>query len=168
VIHKKRPVQRLKPLAPQDDAQGFSLIEATVALTTLGICLAYAMPLFLYSKINNIKSEVRTGALMVSQQIFDDVRGLPFAVIPRGPNFPGVSTAIATNGAVNPPLSDTTIPKQRYTVMGRNYTARVFYCETPPGTQTECDDNYKVFRVEVKDKNNQVVYEMDAGFTNFR
>jgi type II secretory pathway pseudopilin PulG len=58
--------------------EGFSLIETAIALTTLGVCLAYAMPLFLYAKINNAKSEIRTGALIVSQRVFDDIRSKPF------------------------------------------------------------------------------------------
>jgi Tfp pilus assembly protein PilV len=62
----------------KDTPQGFSLIETAIALTTLGVCLAYAMPLFLYAKINNSKSEIRTGALIVSQRIFDDIRSKPF------------------------------------------------------------------------------------------
>ena len=49
---------------PQPSEQGFSLIETVIALTTLGICLAYAMPLFLYAKVNNSKSEIRTGAVI--------------------------------------------------------------------------------------------------------
>ena len=57
--------------------QGFSLIETVIALTTLGICLAYAMPLFLYAKINNTKSDIRTGALIVSQRVFDNIRSRP-------------------------------------------------------------------------------------------
>jgi type II secretory pathway pseudopilin PulG len=157
----------------QTNPEGFSLIEATIALTTLGICLAYAMPLFLYSKMNNVKSEIRTGALMASQQIFDDIRGLPFQNIPKtatDPNGPGGSrsTVINPNGTIAAGTTSETIPKNRYTIMGRDYTARVFYCETVLGTPTECNDNYKKFRVEIKDKNNRVVYDMEAGFTNFQ
>jgi type II secretory pathway pseudopilin PulG len=53
---------------------GFTLIETAAALTTLGICVAYAMPLFLYAKLNNAKTESRTGALMVAQRVFDKIR----------------------------------------------------------------------------------------------
>ncbi len=63
----------------KDNDLGFSLIETAIALTTLGVCLAYAMPLFLYAKINNSKSEIRTGALIVSQRVFDDIRSRPFS-----------------------------------------------------------------------------------------
>jgi prepilin-type N-terminal cleavage/methylation domain-containing protein len=62
--------------------QGFSLIETMIALTTLGVCLAYAMPLFLYAKINNSKSEVRAGALFVAQRVFDNIRSKPVSSMP--------------------------------------------------------------------------------------
>jgi type II secretory pathway pseudopilin PulG len=154
----------------QTTNEGFSLIEATIALTTLGICLAYAMPLFLYSKLNNIKSEVRTGALMASQQIFDDIRGLPFQNIPKTATNTSApqSTIINSNGTIASAATEDTIPKNKYTIMGRNYTAKVFYCETAMNDENECNDNYKKFRVEIKDKNNKVVYDMEAGFTNFQ
>jgi Tfp pilus assembly protein PilV len=162
-----------KIIQKQNTTEGFSLIEATIALTTLGICLAYAMPLFLYSKLNNIKSEVRTGALMASQQIFDDIRGLPFQNIPKTPTNPTAphSTVISSAGVVVATATQDTIPKNKYTVMGRDYTAKVYYCEADiarPTEPTECNDNYKKFRVEVKDKNDKVVYDMEAGFTNFQ
>ncbi|MFA9202140.1 MAG: hypothetical protein ACEQSC_01145, partial [Candidatus Nanopelagicaceae bacterium] len=130
-------------------AEGFSLIEATIALTTLGITLAYAMPLFLYSKLNNIKSEVRTGALMVSQQIFDDLRGVPFKNIPGTerasdptlpPDPPPRYTILGADGKeTNTGATANTIPKNSYTVANRSYTARVFYCEAAPTVANECD-----------------------------
>jgi prepilin-type N-terminal cleavage/methylation domain-containing protein len=67
--------------------QGFSLIETMIALTTLGVCLAYAMPLFLYAKINNSKSDIRTGALIVSQRIFDNIRSRPMSSMPITDGF---------------------------------------------------------------------------------
>lgn len=72
---------------PQPLEQGFSLIETVIALTTLGVCLAYAMPLFLYAKINNSKSEIRTGALIVSQRVFDNIRSKSFASMPLTDGF---------------------------------------------------------------------------------
>ena len=62
--------------------QGFSLVETVIALTTLGVCLAYAMPLFLSAKVNNSKSEIRTGALIVSQRVFDNIRSKSITTIP--------------------------------------------------------------------------------------
>jgi type II secretory pathway pseudopilin PulG len=150
-----------KKSAKSSTETGFSLVESTIALTTLGICLAYAMPLFLYSKINNVKSEVRTGALMVSQKIFDDMRGLPFDNIKPT----SVTAPLNPDGSTAASRGLTTIPQNEYNVMNRTYTANVFHCEVA----TDCDANYRTFRVEVIDKrNDQVVYEMEGGITNFR
>jgi prepilin-type N-terminal cleavage/methylation domain-containing protein len=78
--------------------QGFSLIETMIALTTLGVCLAYAMPLFLYAKINNSKSEVRAGALFVAQRIFDDIRSKKVSSMPLTDG----KTSSNLNGCENP------------------------------------------------------------------
>ena len=92
---------------PQPSEQGFSLVETMIALTTLGVCLAYAMPLFLYAKINNSKSEIRTGALIVSQRVFDNIRSKSFASMPltdgfNNDNLSGCSFAITAGaGRIN-------------------------------------------------------------------
>jgi type II secretory pathway pseudopilin PulG len=124
--------------------QGFSILEAAIALTTLGVTLAYAMPLFLYSKMNNAKSEVRTGALMVAQRVLDDVRSTPF------PNIPSTAN---TNVAATTDVS----------ALGRTYIARKIHCRTAD----PCTANYKTLRVQVN-YNGGTIYEMDAGFTNFQ
>jgi type II secretory pathway pseudopilin PulG len=71
-ILKKYRAKAIKQKPRSND--GFTLIETATALTTLGICFAYAMPLFLYAKLNNAKTESRTGALMVAQRVFDKIR----------------------------------------------------------------------------------------------
>jgi type II secretory pathway pseudopilin PulG len=126
--------------------QGFSILESAIALTTLGVTLAYAMPLFLYSKMNNSKSEVRTGAMMVAQRILDKTRGTPFTQIP-------VTGSVALVDVTTADLN----------AMGRAYSATTYHCETA----SDCSDNYKTLRVEIK-QNGSTIYEMDAGFTNFR
>lgn len=54
--------------------QGFSLVEAIAALLILTISFAIAGPLFLAQTKSNIKNEIRTGAVSVSQQILDNLR----------------------------------------------------------------------------------------------
>jgi Tfp pilus assembly protein PilV len=135
--------------------QGFSILEAAIALTTLGITLAYAMPLFLYSKMNNSKSEVRTGAMMVAQRILDKNRGTPF------PEICTIGTVNLSATAADDCTAETA--KADLVAMGRTYTATTYHCETA----ADCSDNYKTLRVEVK-QNGSTIYEMDAGFTNFR
>jgi type II secretory pathway pseudopilin PulG len=141
--------------------RGFGLLEASIALTTLGITLAYAMPLFLYSKMNNSKSEVRTGAMMVAQRILDTTRGTPFVDIPQ--TLQTVTYWEQTKPS--PPLGSVLADLK---AMGKDFTATTYHCEIiAPATVSECDANYKTLRVEVK-RNGSSIYEMSAGFTNFR
>jgi prepilin-type N-terminal cleavage/methylation domain-containing protein len=166
--------------------QGFSLIETMIALTTLGICLAYAMPLFLYAKINNSKSEVRTGALIVSQRVFDKIRSKPFSELPLtdGEARERSSTNIdLTNPAA---LNDPLVTK----AMGRQYQAKVTYCGgltgspavpavppppavpvTPavpavPADPTVCNTTNRKFKVEVS-FNGSKVYDLEGTYTDF-
>jgi Tfp pilus assembly protein PilV len=141
--------------------QGFSILEAAIALTTLGVTLAYAMPLFLYSKMNNSKSEVRTGAMMVAQRVLDKTRGTPFANICTTGRV--VLSSTATTDTCATVATGSSTAQSDLTAMGRTYTATTYHCETA----ADCSDNYKTLRVEIK-QNGSTIYEMDAGFTNFR
>lgn len=150
--------------------QGFGILEASIALTTLGITLAYAMPLFLYSKMNNSKSEIRTGGMMVAQRILDKTRGTPFAAICST----GTVNLRTTNPPTTPPAdtcqSGATVGsiEADLKAMGRTYTAETFHCEIiSPATTSDCSTNYKTLRVLVQ-QNGAKIYEMSAGFTNFR
>jgi prepilin-type N-terminal cleavage/methylation domain-containing protein len=122
--------------------QGFSLIETVIALVTLGICFAYAMPLFLYAKINNSKSEIRTGALIVSQRVFDNIRSQKTSDLPFNDGAARESTSQNTDGK-NPFLRPTdavlladpnlslpaNAPLKLLTyAMGRQYQTKVTYC----------------------------------------
>jgi prepilin-type N-terminal cleavage/methylation domain-containing protein len=140
--------------------QGFSLVETMIALTTLGICLAYAMPLFLYAKINNSKSEIRTGALIVSQRVFDDIRSRRISTLPTDSAAPEIKTKDTTsNGA-----SDQLIVK----AMGRNYQSKVTFCEVA----ADCSTKYRKFKVEIfyngtTSEPTAKVYDLEGTFTEF-
>ncbi|NJN72785.1 MAG: type II secretion system protein [Limnothrix sp. RL_2_0] len=69
----KKSIKRTKYSAEFQE-QGFSLVEAIGALLILTITFAIAGPLFLTQTKSNIKNEIRTGAVSVSQQILDDLR----------------------------------------------------------------------------------------------
>jgi prepilin-type N-terminal cleavage/methylation domain-containing protein len=165
----------LAKLQPSD--RGFSLIETMIALTTLGVCLAYAMPLFLYAKINNSKSEIRTGALIVSQRVFDNIRSKSFKSMPQTDGSVG-STAVAASGT-NPaiPANPETIPasltspttaEQLITkAMGRQYQTKVIYCEGLTSDATICTDKYRKFKVEVS-YNGSKVYDLEGNYTEFQ
>jgi type II secretory pathway pseudopilin PulG len=87
---------------------GFTLIETATALTTLGICFAYAMPLFLYAKLNNAKTESRTGALMIAQRVFDKVRSQKITDIPITNNATANKSGCKLD-AGDPNKTDTTL-----------------------------------------------------------
>lgn len=181
----KLKLERLININKKSDL-GFSLIETAIALTTLGVCLAYAMPLFLYAKMNNSKSEIRTGALIVSQRIFDDIRSKSFqsmpltdgrigspevAEVPAVPPNPG-TPKISANPEIkpNPANSDPDIRKQEElltTAMGRPYQTKVIYCEDYNTDPTVCNDNYRKFKVEVS-FNGAKVYDLEGTYTNFQ
>ncbi|WP_099239163.1 type IV pilus modification PilV family protein [Synechococcus sp. BDU 130192] len=55
-------------------SKGFSLIEAMAALAVFTIIFAVSAPLFFTQQKSNIDSEVRTGAVSLSQQILDTIR----------------------------------------------------------------------------------------------
>jgi Tfp pilus assembly protein PilV len=156
----------------KDSEQGFSLIETAIALTTLGVCLAYAMPLFLYAKMNNSKSEIRTGALIVSQRIFDDIRSKSFQSMPLTDGKIG-SPAVAAYGgnpaiSANPELKPITeADKLLTTAMGRPYQTKVIYCEDYSTDSTVCNDNSRKFKVEVS-FNGSKVYDLEGTYTNFQ
>lgn len=129
---------------------GFSLLETAVALTTLAICLAYAMPLFLYAKINNSKSEIRTGALIVSQRVFDDIRSRQIRDLPQNPLLPEIKTRTSNGNADRPII----------TAMGREYESKVTYCQVP----ADCGAKYRKFKLEVS-HNGSKVYDLEANYT---
>ncbi len=130
------------------------MIETVIALTTLGICLAYAMPLFLYAKINNSKSEIRTGALIIAQRVFDDIRSRPIDALPTDPSLTEVKNSITHPLFVK--------------AMGRNYQSKVTYCQVA----TDCNaDNYRKFKVEIfynGTTDESKVYDLEGTFTEFK
>lgn len=180
---KLNPIKIILFNKHQSSEQGFSLIETVIALTTLGVCLAYAMPLFLYAKINNSKSEIRTGALIVSQRVFDNIRSKSFKSMPQsdgaisGGNaaIPAVA-AYGTTPAVpaipaNPetiPATATATPAEELITkaMGRQYQIKVIYCEGLTSDATICSEKYRKFKVEVS-YNGSKVYDLEGNYTEF-
>ena len=157
--------------------EGFSLVETMIALTTLGVCLAYAMPLFLYAKINNSKSDVRTGALIVTQRVFDDIRSRPFISTPVSPSDLPYTDGVANPSATNPEIKPSTTSINSNTVtpadktltyaLGRQYQAKVIYCEGLAADTTVCSDKYRKFKVEIN-YNGSKVYALEGTFTDFK
>jgi prepilin-type N-terminal cleavage/methylation domain-containing protein len=149
-LYQAKFLQQLK-----SSEQGFSLVETMIALTTLGVCLAYAMPLFLYAKVNNAKSEIRTGALIVSQRVFDDIRSRRVSTLPTDSAAPEIKTS----------TTDPLIVK----AMGRNYQSKVTFCEVA----ADCSSTkYRKFKVEIfyngtTSEPRAKVYDLEGTFTEF-
>jgi prepilin-type N-terminal cleavage/methylation domain-containing protein len=148
--------------------QGFSLIETVIALTTLGICLAYAMPLFLYAKINNSKSDIRTGALIVAQRTFDKIRSRPIADMPDNDGVASPSTGTNPNPVSQPANinAPTDAEKLLTKAMGRQYQTKVIYCEGVSAEATVCSSKHRKFKVEVS-YNGSKVYDLEGTYTAF-
>jgi Tfp pilus assembly protein PilV len=168
MLHKKN--NRLSSESSRDRDEGFSLIEAAIALVTLAICLAYAMPMFLYAKINNSKSEIRTGALIVAQRLFDNIRSKSITSLPSNDGKNSTSTtnpiSVPTDAQVAAP---TTIPASDKLItyaMGRQYQTTVTYCEDVNTNTNVCNDQYRKFKVEVK-YNGTKVYDLEGTYTSF-
>jgi prepilin-type N-terminal cleavage/methylation domain-containing protein len=158
---------------PKASDQGFSLLETMIALTTLGICLAYAMPLFLYAKINNSKSQIRTGALIVAQRTFDNIRQQSMTTLPSSNGSLTTATATTTNPVLLPADITATISPQDELLtkaMGRQYQTRITYCENNTTTNIVCGNSYRQFKVEVfyNDINRtNPVYDLQGTYTDF-
>jgi type II secretory pathway pseudopilin PulG len=148
--------------------QGFSLLETVIALTTLGICLAYAMPLFLYAKINNSKSDIRTGALIVAQRTFDKIRSRPISSMPINDGVGSPATGTNPNPVSQPVnVNSPTQSEELLTkAMGRQYETQITYCEGKNTDTTVCSDKYRKFKVEVKYRGSKV-YDLEGTYTAF-
>ena len=144
---------------------GFSLLETAIALTTLGICLAYAMPLFLYAKINNSKSDIQTGALIVAQRVFDNVRSQSITNLPSNDGY-------ASPSAINPvskPASMGAITPQEELLtkaMGRQYQTKITYCQGNTVANPVCGAKYRQFKVQVSYGGSNV-YDLQGTYTEF-
>ncbi len=153
-----------------ESEQGFSLIETTIALTTLGVCLAYAMPLFLYAKVNNSKSEIRTGALIVSQRVFDDIRSKSISSLPQNDGNSSPNTSNPVFKPTDAQIAANTIPEADQLItqaMGRQYQTKVTYCGGVTSVPTICNTNNRKFKVEVS-FNGSKVYDLEGTYTDFK
>jgi prepilin-type N-terminal cleavage/methylation domain-containing protein len=149
----------------QNSEKGFTLIETTIALLVLGMCLMFAMPLILYAQVGNNRNEIRNGALVVSQRVFDDIRSQNLSSLPLSDgNIP-----TATN-PVNLPV-DSTHPMNEEAaitkVLGRQYQTKITYCPDITTDPTVCSIEHRSFKVEVS-YNDSKVYDLEGTYTSFK
>jgi hypothetical protein len=116
------------------------------------------MPLFLYAKVNNSRSEIRTGALIVAQRVFDNVRSQPITTLPSNDGVVSPSTGV---NPVTLPITTTT------TAMGRPYQATITYCQNNTTANPPiCGTSYRQFQVQISYRGNNV-YDLQGTYTQF-
>jgi prepilin-type N-terminal cleavage/methylation domain-containing protein len=156
------------------EANGFSLVEVSAAMVIFGVTMAFAMPIILQSRISSMKDQAKTGAMIVAQQVFDEIRGRNFASLPTTdqtviPGGPAITLATATHMATPIQLST-----DKASALGRKYKVAIRFCAPiAPATTTECSDGYRNFTITVRDpkgdqtKDSSILYEVNANLTNF-
>jgi hypothetical protein len=145
-----------------DKDAGFSLIESAVALTTLGVCLAYSMPMFMYARLNNTRSEVNTGASLAAERTFDYFKSLPLKDVPTlsslGLNNAASRTVYLCDKISGSDVSLASVDDTTAGCTGAVHTAPIvesmgnFYFVSAQFCETGmlCNENARTFRVEVR------------------
>jgi prepilin-type N-terminal cleavage/methylation domain-containing protein len=144
---------------------GFTLIETTIALLVLGMCLMFAMPLILYAQVGNHRNEIRNGALVVAERVFDDIRSQNLSTLP----ITDGNVSSATN-PVNLPADITHVSSEEAAiskVLGRQYQSRIIYCPDITSDPTVCSTEHRSFKVEVS-YNGSKVYDLEGTYTSFK
>lgn len=121
-------------------SSGFSLIEAIIAVSLLGIALAAIVPSFVsYAGVNR-DSEIKTQALAVAQEVFDELRW--------------------TGTFSNWPASGTLRQISRE---GRTFDAVITWCTSELEL---CDTNIRHVQVEVR-FNDRTYFTAQTAYTQF-
>ena len=89
----------IKTLLPKQIEAGFSLIEATTALVIISVTFGFALPIFISQRVQNINSEIRTGAIAISQQILDAMRTENLSQLHSAGFYP-INSQLSSQGAV--------------------------------------------------------------------
>jgi prepilin-type N-terminal cleavage/methylation domain-containing protein len=113
--------------------QGFSLIEALVALVIFGVVIGTMLPLFGAYKVTTLKNDTRLGAAAVAQRIMDRLRRATISTLPSS----GTVAAMPTS------LGGQDLSALSY--KGKVYQAKITYCNP----NTNCDSQYSR-RITVK------------------
>lgn len=127
--------------------QGFTLFETMVALVVFLIIFGVMMPLFTSRSLSTIKNEVQTGAVAVSQQIFDRLRQTDVATMP------------STGSYTTFPSGDS-LPSS---ALGKTYSATITYC----ATSSLCSASARHITVQVS-QNGQAIYTVETVYTRLQ
>ena len=124
------------------------------------------MPLFLYAKINNSKSDIQTGALIVAQRVFDNVRSQPITSLPSNDGY--LSPSPPTNPVSKPVSMGSITPQEELLTkaMGRQYQTKITYCQNNTVANPVCGAKYRQFQVQVSYGGTNV-YDLQGTYTEF-
>jgi len=79
---------------------GFTLIEALAAMVIVAVLFSFAGPLFINQRIQNINSNIRTGAIAVSQQVLEPLAQIKASAMPTSGSV-SISTSLASSVSAN-------------------------------------------------------------------
>ncbi len=140
--------QSLKP----ENQTGFSLIESIVSLLIFIVTFSMASPLFVAQQKSNIKNEIQTGAVSLSQQVLDNLR---------------LETSL-TLGETN---------ESSISSLGRNYGYTQFVCTDRPTVASDnsvsCDTTVDVnnpmrYILLQIDYNEETIYTVETIYTDIK
>lgn len=120
---------------------GFTLLEALVAMGLMAILLVGVLPTFSVLLAANTRNEERTGAVAVGQQVMEQLRQEEIADLPE-------------DGAVGP---------QIVSVDGRDYEVRTWYCLA----EQFCGEDSRHVLIEVN-YGGQTVFAIESVYTQLR
>jgi type II secretory pathway pseudopilin PulG len=123
---------------------GLTIIEALVALSIMGIALAFLAPSFVgYSKVNT-DSEIRGEAVAAAQQVLDTLRRKDFNTWP-------------TSGTA-----------ENFNASSRTYSSKITYCTPIATPSSSCYSTASTRHVKVEvTYNEKIVYQVETVFTDF-
>ncbi len=143
--------------------EGFTIIEALVSLTILGVSLFSLTDIFLYNRTIAIKSGMRMEAVAVSQQILDDLRQSDISTFPMSgiktyndlPSNPYTATpsltALSTASSTPTPL--------------HSFSASITYCGQAGFTCNPSSSRYIHLEVQY---NGKTIYTVETAYTKFQ
>lgn len=131
-----------------DQNQGFTLVEALVALLILFAMMAGLIPTFMTYRLNTINNDVKTGATALSQQLLDELR--QNQAVETWPDT-GTVTTLPTGTVIN-----------TLSYNGRDYNAQLTYCSD----SDKCNDTTRQVTITISHNNNSI-YSIESIYTQF-
>lgn len=131
--------------------QGFTLVETMAALVIFLIVLGVMMPLFTSRSLSTINNEVQTGAVAVSQQVFDRLRQTDVATMPTTGSYTTLPSGESI-ASIKPSPTDT-----------KTYSATITYC----ATSSLCSASARHITVQVS-QNGQAIYTVETVYTRLQ